>query len=95
MGRGVIRSLLIVLILLIISTLAVLYLPVLLGREMPAPAQAAHRERYGEPPGMVRAVSEDYLPLDRGWAHERYDRLNREYEGNTASAMSQFILRSA
>lgn len=51
------------------------------------------REGYGGPPGMARAIDHKELPYlygDRGWAD-----FPREYEGNTASSMSQFIERSA
>jgi hypothetical protein len=51
------------------------------------------REGYGGPPGMARALSHNELPYlygDRGWAN-----IDRAYEGNTASSMSQFQERSA
>jgi len=49
----------------------------------------AGRERYGPPPGMRRAVSHDELGY-RGWVEA-----DRVYEGNTASAVSHMIERSA
>lgn len=82
-------------IILVIIVLAVLLVPQRLGREKASYTARRRREHYGEPPGAVRAVSHNDLPLDRGWARERGDRLRREYEANTASAISHGIEWSA
>lgn len=50
---------------------------------------AGPRERYGPPPGMVRALSH-YELGDRGWPSYPW-----EYDANTASAISHMIERSA
>lgn len=47
------------------------------------------KERYGEPPGMLRAVHQDELGF-RGWAD-----MPGDYEGSSASAISAYIQRSA
>lgn len=47
------------------------------------------KERYGEPPGMLRAVHRDELGF-RGWAD-----MPGDYEGSSASAVSAYIERSA
>lgn len=80
-------------IILVVIVLVALFVPQRLGREKVS--YAARREHYGEPPGAVRAVSHNDLPLDRGWARERGDKLRREYEANTASAISHGIEWSA
>ena len=47
------------------------------------------KERYGEPPGMLRAVHQDELGF-RGWAD-----MPGDYEGSSASAISAYMMRSA
>lgn len=52
-----------------------------------------HREGYGPPPGMARAIDQSELPYlvgDRGWAT-----WPKEYEGSSAGSMAAFIERSA
>jgi hypothetical protein len=48
------------------------------------------REHYGPPPGYWRALSPQELPDNRGWPG-----ISKEYEGNSPSSMSQFIMHSA
>lgn len=48
------------------------------------------REGYGPPPGYWRAVDHNELPDERGWPG-----FPKEYEGSSASAMSQFMMHSA
>jgi hypothetical protein len=62
----------------------------------PAPIHASvegfsgsRKERYGEPPGMIRAVHQDELGF-RGWAD-----MPGDYEGSSASAISAYMQRSA
>lgn len=50
---------------------------------------AARKEKYGEPPGMIRAVHQDELGF-RGWAD-----MPGDFEGSSASAVSAYIQRSA
>ena len=58
-------------------------------RQRPPIDLRAAREGYGGPPGWFRAMS--HLELgDRGWPDAP-----REYEANTASAISHMIERSA
>lgn len=47
------------------------------------------KERYGEPPGMLRAVHQDELGF-RGWAD-----MPGDFEGSSASAISAYMQRSA
>lgn len=49
----------------------------------------SRKERYGEPPGMIRAVHQDELGF-RGWAD-----MPGDYEGSSASAISAYMQRSA
>lgn len=49
----------------------------------------SRKERYGEPPGMIRAVHHDELGF-RGWAD-----MPGDYEGSSASAVSAYMQRSA
>jgi hypothetical protein len=48
------------------------------------------RERYGPPPGMVRAIDHNELPDDRGWPG-----MDKVYNANTASSISHMVERSA
>ncbi len=48
------------------------------------------REKYGPPPGMVRAIDPNELPDDRGWVG-----MDKVYNANTASAISHMVERSA
>ncbi len=48
------------------------------------------KEGYGPPPGYWRAISPQELPDDRGWPG-----ISKEYEGSSASSMSQFAMHSA
>lgn len=48
-----------------------------------------HREHYGGPPGMMRAVHHDELGF-RGWAD-----MPGDYEGSSASSVSGYAHRSA
>jgi hypothetical protein len=47
------------------------------------------KEKYGEPPGMLRAVHQDELGF-RGWAD-----MPGDFEGSSASAVSAYVQRSA
>jgi hypothetical protein len=51
-------------------------------------ADSGSRERYGPPPGMVRALSHNELPDDRGWPG-----MDKVYNANTASSISHMIER--
>lgn len=53
------------------------------------PLITLHKEHYGEPPGLIRAVHRDELGF-RGWAD-----MPGDYEGNSASAVSAYVQRSA
>lgn len=79
-------------ILIMIIALAVafaLWGSLLVFRERPGQFAAGRREKYGAPPGMVRAIHHDELGY-RGWADAPGD-----YQANTASAISHMIMRSA
>lgn len=60
-----------------------------LRREKPAAAAVGHREQYGEPPGLLRAVHHDELGF-RGWAD-----MPGEFEGNSVSALLAHVERNA
>jgi hypothetical protein len=95
-------------VILVVIIAAVLWGPLFLRREIPT-TQDGFREKYGPPPGAQRAMGhkerDQYNPGGFGcdgcgckgwdgwigWAGSTYP----EYEGNTASSMSQFIMRSA
>jgi len=83
------KAVIVMLIILMITAL-VLWGPQLIFRETPSEfTTEARKERYGAPPGMVRAIHHDELGY-RGWADAPGD-----YEANTASAISHAIMRSA
>jgi hypothetical protein len=50
---------------------------------------SANREKYGPPPGMMRALDHRELG-DRGWPS-----WDKAYEGSSASSISHMMLRSA
>jgi hypothetical protein len=90
----------IVLIILIALVVGFLYGPLLLWREKPHKSSGGPpypsgantprlREHYGPPPGMYRAISHEELP-NRGWPE-----FPLEYTGNSVSALSHMIERSA
>lgn len=62
---------------------------VLAIRNEPTDSRAPKKERYGEPPGGIRAVHHNELGY-RGWSDNPGD-----YEGSSASALSAYVDRSA
>ncbi len=57
-------------------------------REKPSSVEAL-KEKYGEPPGFARVL--DHKDLGhRGWSD-----MPGDYEGNSASSVSAYIMRSA
>ena len=57
--------------------------PVLVGRETP-------KEKYGLPPGMMRALDPREIPDDRGWPG-----MDKVFEGSSASSIANMIERRA
>ena len=80
-------------VLAIVAVLAIAFWGVpLFTREKPTSGfvrRAPHREHYGEPPGMIRAVHRNELGF-RGWAD-----MPGDYEGSSAGALSAYVERSA
>ncbi len=74
----------------LIALLLAAFVSATYGHEVPKPvSKPGFREHYGPPPGVYRALTPEELG-DRGWISWPFD-----YHGNTASAVSHMIERSA